>query len=132
MRMKCAALTGISPEILRDLKTGRPRTLELESTHNVVTVAEISPGDHVFLTSVDRNDLSAGDAGIIVEALAVGINMRRTVGYISGVHFEERERLSARVQVRYCGTSMVKTVDLGTLCQPSKVEISKSTCYHAG
>lgn len=130
--MKCAALTGISPEILRDLKSGRPRTLELESTHNVVTVAEISPGDHIFLTSVDRNDLSQGDSGIIVEALAVGINMKRTVGYISGVHFEERERLSARVQVRYCGTSMVKTVELEGLCQPSQVEISKSTCYHAG
>ncbi|MEN6611658.1 MAG: DUF473 domain-containing protein [Methanoregulaceae archaeon] len=130
--MKCAALTGISPEILRDLKSGRPRTLELESTHNVVTVAEISPGDHIFLTSVDRNDLSQGDAGIIVETLAVGINMKRTVGYISGVHFEERERLSARVQVRYCGTSMVKTVELEGLCQPSQVEISKSTCYHAG
>lgn len=130
--MKCAALTGISPELIRDLKSGRPRTLELESTHNVVTVAEISPGDHVFLTSVDRNDLSAGDGGIIVETLAVGINMKRTIGYVSGVHFEERERLSARIQVRYCGTSMVKSVELEGLCQPSEVEVTKGTCYHAG
>jgi hypothetical protein len=130
--MKCAALTGISPEIIRDLKSGRPRTLELESTHNVVTVAGISLGDHVFLTSINRNDLSQGDSGIIAAVLALSINMKRTVGYVSGLHYEEHERLSARIQVKYCGNSVVKSIEQEGLWQPTNVEIAKSTCYHAG
>ena len=57
--MKCAALTGISPEIIKDLKAGRPRTIELQSTHNIVTIAEVEPGPetHIFLTSIDLADL---------------------------------------------------------------------------
>ena len=129
--MKVAALTGISPEVIRDLKSGRPRTLELESTHNVVTVAEINPGDHIFLTSTDRGDLSQGDSGIVVEVIALSINMKRTIGFITGFHYEERERLSARVQVRFCGTSVVKSFEQEGLWHPALVEISKGTCYHA-
>ncbi len=130
--MKCAALTGIAPEVIRELKAGKPRTLELESTHNVVTVAEISPGGHAFLTSIDRNDLTQGDTGIIVDVIGLSINMKRTIGYVNGLHFEERERLSARIQVRYCGTSVVKSVEQEGLWHPVSVEIARCTCYHAG
>ncbi|MFA5237864.1 MAG: DUF473 family protein, partial [Methanoregula sp.] len=51
--MKCAALTGISPEVIRDLRTGKPRTIELQSTHNIVTLDGIEPGPevHIFMTS---------------------------------------------------------------------------------
>ena len=39
--MKCAALTGISPEVIKDLKKGNPRTIELQSTHNIVSIATV-------------------------------------------------------------------------------------------
>jgi len=134
MQMKCAALTGISPNIITDLKTGRPRTIELQSTHNVVTVAVVEPGPHthIFMTSIDIEDLSPGDAGICVFLLASSISMKRMTEFSHGMYYEERERMSARIQVKYCAASVVKDVYHEALCTPTFVEVLKSSCYHAG
>jgi hypothetical protein len=133
--MRCAALTSISPEIIRELKSGRPRTIELQSTHNIVTVAEVEPGEetHIFMTSTDIEDLSPGDAGICVYLLATGISMKRVVEFSKGgIVYEERERVSARVQVKYCASSVIKEVFHEGLMKPTEVEVLKSSCYHAG
>jgi uncharacterized protein len=131
--MKCAALTSISPEVIKDLKSGRPRTIELQSTNNIVTIAEVEPGPetHIFMTSVDTEDLSPGDAGICVYVLATSLAMKRIVEFSRG-SYEERERMSARVQVKYCASSVVKEVFNEGLCKPTAVEVLKSSCYHAG
>jgi len=132
--MKCAALTGISPDLIKDLKAGRPRTIELQSTHNIVTIANVEPGPevHIFMTSVDVGDLSPGDAGICVYLISTSIAMKRIVEYSRGMYYEERERMSARIQVKYCATSSVKEVFHGNLTEPTEVEVLKSSCYHAG
>jgi len=132
--MKCAALTGISPEVIRDLRTGKPRTIELQSAHNIVTIAGVEPGPevHIFMTSIDIEDLGPGDAGICVDLLSSVISMKRIVEYSQGLYFEERERMSARVQVKYCSSSVVKEVFHESLCAPTHVEVLKSSCYHAG
>jgi hypothetical protein len=132
--MRCAALTGISPEIIKELKAGRPRTIELQSAHNIVTIATVEPGPetHMFMTSIDLADLGPGDAGISVYVLSTAISMKRIVEFNHGMYYEERERMSARVQVKYCASSVIKTVFHEGLCQPTEVEIHKSSCYHAG
>ena len=133
--MKCAALTSISPDIIKELKSGRPRTIELQSTHNIVTVAEVEPGPetHVFMTSTDVEDLSPGDAGICVFVLSTSLSMKRVVEFSQGgTVYEERERVSARVQVKFCATSVIKGVYRDGLMKPTKVEVLKSSCYHAG
>jgi hypothetical protein len=132
--MKCAALTGISPEIIKDLKAGRPRTIELQSTHNIVTIADVEPGPetHIFLTSIDLADLSPGDPGICAYVLATSISMKRMVEFSQGSMYEERERMSARVQVKYCASSVVKQVFHKGMTSPTAVEVLKSSCYHAG
>jgi hypothetical protein len=132
--MKCAALTGISPDIIKDLKTGKPRTIELQSTHNIVTIAEVVPGPetHIFITSIDLADLSPGDPGICAYVLATNITMKRIVEFSHGSYFEERERMSARVQVKYCASSVVKEVFHKGMTSPTAVEVLKSSCYHAG
>ena len=133
--MRCAALTGIAPEVIRDLKAGRPRTIELQSTHNIVTLATVEPGPdtHIFLTPVDIEDLGPGDAGICVSVLSSSIAMKRLVEFShAGGYYEERERMSARVQVRYCSSSVIKEVFHESLMQPTEVEVLKSSCYHAG
>jgi hypothetical protein len=132
--MKCAALTGISPDIIKDLKTGKPRTIELQSTHNIVTIAEVEPGPetHIFITSIDLADLSPGDPGICAYVLATNITMKRIVEFSQGSYFEERERMSARVQVKYCASSVVKEVFHKGMTSPTTVEVLKSSCYHAG
>jgi hypothetical protein len=132
--MKCAALTGISPDLIKDLKSGRPRTIELQSTHNIVTIEGVVPGPdtHIFLTSIDLEDLGPGDAGICVYVLATNITMKRIVEFSHGSYFEERERMSARVQVKFCAASVIKEVYYEGLCKPVAVEVLKSSCYHAG
>ena len=133
--MKCAALTSISPEIIRDLKSGRPRTIELQSTHNIVTIAAVEPGEdvHIFMTSIDVEDLSPGDAGICVYLLSISLSMKRVVEFShGGTVYEERERVSARVQVKYCASSVIKEVFHNGLMNPTQVEVLKSSCYHAG
>ena len=130
--MKCYALTGISPDVIQELHRGRPRTLELQSTHNVVTLAGLSPGTAVFMTSVDMEDLDPGDSGIIAEIITISITMKRMVEFTQGYHFEERERMSARIKVRCTGSSIVKSVTHESILHPIIVDVVKTACYHAG
>jgi hypothetical protein len=132
--MKCPALTGISPEVIKELKAGRPRTIELQSTHNIVTVAGIEPGPktHIFMTSVGLADLSPGDKGICAEIISTSISMKRMVEYAQGAYYEERERMSARLQIKYCGQSIVKEVFNEGMTLPTEVDVLKSSCTHAG
>jgi len=131
--MKLTALTGIGGAVISELKMGKPRTIELQSANNVIAIAslEAGPDIHLFLTSVDLEDLSPGDMGIIVKVLSVNINMKRMIDIIHPVYYEERERLSARIQVRYCGNSMVKAVSTGSLCHPTEVDVVMAAHYHA-
>lgn len=129
--MNCYALTSIAPEIIRELQRGKARTIELQSTHNVITLAGLEPGSAVFMTSENLEDLTPGDTGIIVELLATSITMKRIMEFTQGLHYEERERMSARIKVRCIGSSTVKTVSQETLIRPVSVEVVKSACYHA-
>jgi hypothetical protein len=132
--MKCAALTGISPEIIKDLRGGKSRTIELQSMHNIVSIAEVKPGpdSHIFMTSIDLEDLDPGDQGICVIVLAIAVSMKRMVEFSHGLYYEERERMSARIQVKYCASSVVKQVFREGFFGPTTVEVLKSSCYHAG
>jgi hypothetical protein len=132
--MRCAALTGISPEVIKDLRVGKPRTIELQSTHNIVSIASVKPGpdSHIFMTSVDFEDLDPGDQGICVIVLATSVSMKRMVEFSQGRYYEERERMSARIQVKYCASSVVKQVFREGFFGPTTVEVLKSSCYHAG
>ena len=132
--MRCPALTGISPEVLKELRGGKPRTIELQSAHNIVTIAGVTPGPetHIFLTSVDLADLSPGDAGCCAYVQSVTISMKRIVEFAHGSYFEERERMSARVQLKYCASSVVKEVFNEGPTSPTEVEVLKSACFHAG
>ena len=129
--MSFAALTGISPAIIEELKRGRPRTVELTSAHNVITLTGVKAGDHVFMTSLDMEDLSPGDPGILVQVNSIAIMMKRTIEYTNPVFYEERERMAARMQVRYCGTSLVKQVETIHMGSPVAIELVKTGCYHA-
>ncbi|MDD1668671.1 MAG: DUF473 domain-containing protein [Methanomicrobiales archaeon] len=129
--MPFAALTGISPAILAELKHGRPRTIELTSAHNIITLTGVKPGDHVFITTLDCADLGPGDSGITVEVTSVAISMKRIIEFTNPMFFEEREKMAARIQVKYCGTSVVKHIESRGMGRPILVDAVKSTCFHA-
>lgn len=129
--MSCAALTGISPAIIAELKHGKPRTVELTSAHNVISLTGVKPGDHIFMTALDMEDLSPGDPGILVEVISLAISMKRSIEFTNPIFFEEREKMAARMQVRYCGTSLVKLVETRRMASPIIIELVKTGCYHA-
>ncbi|WP_460006912.1 DUF473 family protein [Methanogenium cariaci] len=130
--LKCIALTGIGPHIIEELKKGKPRTLELQSAHNLISLTVTSPGDVLLLTSVDLDDFTAGDRGIIVQVISLTINMKRLVEYAAPYHYEERERMSARIQVRYLNGAMAKSVDGTGWGEPTIVEVLRPSHYRAG
>ncbi|MHC1626477.1 MAG: DUF473 family protein [Methanoculleaceae archaeon] len=128
--MKCAALTGISPAIITELKSGKARTLELHSAHNVITMRCVNPGDHLFITSIDLEDIDTGDRGILVSVLSISIFMRR-IEIMNAVHYEERERLIARVRVQYEHNTMVRTVDQRVWGSPLVLDVIRTAGFHA-
>jgi hypothetical protein len=130
--MKCYALTGIAPAVISELKTGKPRTIELTSAHNIITLTDVKPGDCLFMTSLDLDDLTSGDPGIIADVISLTITMKRLVEFINPLYYEERERMAARIQVRYRDSTMAKRVEGREWSKPTVVEIVKSSCYHAG
>ncbi|MDK2863552.1 MAG: uncharacterized protein PWQ46_1262 [Methanomicrobiaceae archaeon] len=129
--MKYAALTGISPSVIAELKSGKPRTLELNSAHNIITLTGTAPGDCIFMTSITEEDLSPGDPGIMVDLLALNISMRR-VEVANPVFYEERERMSARIKVRFRGVTIARDVEGRKWGEPTRVEVVTSACYRAG
>jgi hypothetical protein len=129
--MWCAALTGISPVITDELKKGKARTIELQSAHNIITLTGTKPGDYIFMTTVDQDDLCAGDKGMIVAVESITINMKRLVEYVHPSHVEERERMSARIKVRYATMAMIKEVQGQEWSIPTVVKFVHSSCYHA-
>ncbi len=129
--MKYAALTGISPAVIAELKNGKARTLELTSAHNIITLTEAAPGECIFVTSVNEEDLSPGDPGIMVDLLALNIGMRR-IEVANSFFYEERERMSARIKVQFRGITLTRDVEGRKWGDPTKVEIVRSACYRAG
>ncbi|HOD86564.1 MAG TPA: DUF473 domain-containing protein [Methanoculleus sp.] len=129
--MKYAALTGISPSVIAELKSGKPRTLELNSAHNIITLTGTAPGDCIFMTSITEEDLSPGDPGIMVDLLALNISMKR-VEVANPVFYEERERMSARIKVRFRGVTIARDVEGRKWGEPTRVEVVTSACYRAG
>jgi uncharacterized protein len=130
--MECIALTGISPDVIKDLRQGRARTLELHSTHNVLPLNGVEPGTPIFLTSINREDLAVGDQGIVADVIMVAITMKRLIEYSPGIAYEERERMSARVKIKFCCNSSVKTVNQDSMFLPVLVDVVKCCTYHAG
>jgi hypothetical protein len=129
--MKYAALTGISPSVIAELKSGKARTLELNSAHNIITLTKTAPGECIFMTSVNEEDLSPGDPGIMVDLLALSIGMRR-LEVANSYFYEERERMSARIKVQFRGVTLARDVEGRNWGDPTKVEIVRSACYRAG
>ncbi len=83
------------------------------------------------MTSITEEDLSPGDPGIMVDLLALNISMKR-VEVANPVFYEERERMSARIKVRFRGVTIARDVEGRKWGEPTRVEVVTSACYRAG
>ncbi len=132
MMMWCTALTGISPSVIEELKQGKARTLELSSAHNIISLTDAAQGECLFMTSIDLEDLTSGDSGILVDLLSLNISMKRIIEFVNPAYFEERERMAARIKVRYAGSTMARAVEGREWGKPTKVDIIRAPTYRAG
>ncbi len=131
--MECITLSGISPQVIEELRKGVPRTVELTSAHNVIALSSVAPGAQVFMTSIDCEDIVVGDTGIIVEILSVSITMKHVVEVSQGYHVMERERMSARCKLKYISNTTIKaTVNPCRLTEPRRVDVVRPIIFHAG
>ncbi len=126
--MQLIGLAGISPEVIAELKKGRPRTVEFVSAQNVVSASSVHVGDAVFLSSVPQDDLTAGDTGIVAMVTAAATTMQRISSTVPGVYYEERERLSVRLQLKTACTSHVKQVLDRGCCKVLRVDVVECSC----
>ncbi len=129
--MECVILTGISAHVIKELKKGIPRTIELNSAHNIISVAGVKPGESIFMTSENCEDLNPGDTGIILELIALSINIKQSVDVAHGMYVIERERTFARIKAKYIGDSTIKAILECTLINPRRVEVVRPVRFRA-
>lgn len=124
-------IAGISQEMIAELKKGRARTVEFVNAQNVVSAASVNVGDPVFVSTVPHEDLSTGDAGIVVTVTAASITMQRMSSTVPGMYYEERERLSIRMQMKFACVSHVRKVVERDYCRVLTVEVAECGCPRA-
>lgn len=130
--MECVVLTGISKETIAELKRGVPRTLELTSAHNIISLASAQSGTDIFLTSIECEDIAAGDSGILVHLISSTISMKHIVTAGEG-RICERERVTARIKVKFISNAKVRTApSTCVLAQRTVADIIRPTGYLAG
>ena len=129
--MECITLTGISKATIDELKRGTPRTVELTSANNIISLAGAEIGTDIFLTSIDCEDITAGDPGIIVHLISSSISMKHTVEMSAG-HICERERLTARMKVKFVSTAKIRTAPACVFTQATVADIIRPSGYIAG
>jgi len=129
--MQIVGIAGIAPEIIAELKKGRARTVEFINAQNVISAAAVSVGDPVFISTVPHEDLSSGDAGVIATVTAASVTMQRMSSTVPGIYYEERERLSVRLQMKFACVSHIRKVVERGYCRVLTVEVVECSCPRA-
>lgn len=103
-------LFGIDYDEVQDLLRHGVKTFELSGTDHVITAQKLKPKDKIFITNMSRNDIRKGVEGALGTVKEIKIDYWRTVPR----EFDEKEVLTARIQVEYNDLVRVKKVyDLG-------------------
>lgn len=129
--MQMIGIAGIAPEVIAELKKERERTIEFINAQNVISAAAVSVGDPVFVSTVPHEDLSSGDAGIVATVTAASVTMQRMSSAVPGIYYEERERLSVRLQMKFACTSHIRKVVERGYCRVLIVEVAECGCPRA-
>ncbi|MCZ9311888.1 MAG: DUF473 domain-containing protein [Methanocorpusculum sp.] len=129
--MQMVGIAGIAPEVIAELKKGRARTIEFINAQNVISASTVSVGDPIFISTVPHEDLAAGDIGIVATVTAASVTMQRISSAVPGVYYEERERLSVRLQMKFACTSHIRKVLEHEYCRVLTVEIAECSCPRA-
>jgi uncharacterized protein len=128
--MEYIALTGIADYVIEILKKHHLRTLEIRNPQNFVGVLGLNAGDNVLLTSTSLQDIKDGTPGLIATVRLKQISVHSTLSS-NDLYFEEREAMSARIQLECRSMARVKSVVSNELGKPIRVNAREISCYEA-
>jgi len=128
--MEYIALTGIADSLIEVLKKHHLRTLEIRSPQNFVGVLGLNVGDNVLLTSTSLQDLMDGTQGLIAKIVQKQISVHSIVSS-NDFYVEERESVSARIQLQCRCMARVRNVISSELGKPIRVDAREISCYEA-
>ena len=128
--MEYIALTGIADSLIEILKKHHLRTLEIRSPQNFVGVLGLNAGDSVLLTSTSLQDLTDGTPGLIAKVVQKQVSVHSIVSS-NDLYVEEREAMSARIQLECRCMARVKSVISNELGEPVRVDVREISCYEA-
>lgn len=104
------ALTGINWSEMQDLLRHGLKTFELVSADHTDIALKLKQGNHIFIANQSKQDIKKGVEGILGEVRSVKVDYWR----IAPREFDEKEVLTARIQVMYIDHGRVKVCkDLG-------------------
>jgi hypothetical protein len=128
--MEYIALTGIADSLIEILKKRHLRTLEIRSPQNFVGVLGLNAGDSVLLTSTSLQDLTDGTPGLIAKVVQKQVSVHSIVSS-NDLYVEEREAMSARIQLECRCMARVRSVISNELGKPFRVEAREISYYEA-
>jgi uncharacterized protein len=128
--MEYIALTGIADSLIEVLKKHHLRTLEIRSPQNFVGVLGLNVGDNVLLTTTSLQDLTDGTQGLIAKVVQKQISVHSIVSS-NDFYIEEREAMSARIQLECRCMARVRSVISNELGKPVVVDAREISCYEA-
>ena len=119
--MQYIVLSGISPNVLRDLEHNKIKTIEIRSPHNFLSALETNVGDVIFLTSTSLGDIRPGTAGVFARIREKQVAMHRVVQKTEEF-YEEAEVQMARLQLEIKGHARVRRAQCCTIGEATVVD----------
>jgi len=128
--MEYTTLTGIADSVIEILKKHELRTLEIRNPQNFLGVLGLNAGDSVLLTSTSLQDLTDGTSALIAKIVQMQVSVHSIVSS-NNLYSEERESMSARIQLECRCMARVRSIVSNELGKPVKVDAREISCYEA-
>jgi len=128
--MEYVALTGITDSVIETLKKYHLKTLEIRNPQNFLGVLGLNPGDSVLLTSTSYQDIKDGTPGLIARVTQMQISTHSIISS-NNFYIEEREAITARIQLECKCMARVKSVITNELGKPVILDAREISCYEA-
>ncbi len=119
--MQYIVLSGISPQVLKDLEHNKVKTIEVRSPHNFLSALETKVDDVIFLTSTSLADVRPGTQGVLARIREKQVAMHRVVQRAENF-YEEAEVQMARLQLEIKGHARVRRAICCTIGEAAIVD----------
>ena len=128
--MEYIALTGISDNVMRELRNHVLRTIEIRSPNNFLAALHLNAGDYVFLTHTSAQDLTGGNIGVIARVQKHQIATHKLV-HSNEMLYEECEMTMARIQLEPKCTARIRKIGGNVIGEITRVDAEQISCYEA-